>query len=137
MQPDVSPFTAADIAAIIAAPGVPMIANMNPFFEARLQQFAEVESGSRQTKEGRQGAPKDAGNWTWELARLFGQTFKQENEEPFVRFYREASRRLINSEYARDKDVDLSYLLFDMNQGNPEELSDDTILDTLRQQNRK
>ncbi len=132
-----TPFTAADIAAIIAAPLVPMISNMNPFFEARLQYFAEIESGPRQTTKGRGGAPKDAGNWTSELAKLFGQTFKQEHGEPFVRFYREASRRLINSEYVHDKDVDLNYLLFQMNQGNPEELSDGTILDTLRQQREK
>ena len=129
-QPDTNPYTAADIAAIIAAPLVPMISNMNPFFEARLQYFAEVEAGS-------QGGKFDAGSWTWELAQLFGQTFKQEHEEPFIRFYREASRRLINSAYVRDNGIDLNYLLFELRQGQTEELSDDTILETVRQQDEK
>jgi hypothetical protein len=129
-QPDTNPYTDADIAAIIAAPLVPMISNMNPFFEARLQYFAEVEADS-------QGGEFDAGSWTWELAKLFGQTFKQEHEEPFIRFYRDASHRLINSEYVRGKGIDLNYLLFEMQQGKTEELSDDTILDALRQQREK
>jgi hypothetical protein len=126
-QPDTNPYTDADIAAIIAAPLVPMISNMNPFFEARLQYFAEVVAESK-------GGKPDAGSWTWELAQLFGQTFKQEHAEPFVRFYREASRRLIESAYVRDKGIDPGYLLFKMQQGKSAELSDDTILDTLRQQ---
>jgi hypothetical protein len=129
-QPDTNPYTAADFAAIIAAPLVPMISNMNPFFEARLQHFAEVEAES-------QGGNPDAGSWTWELAQLFGQTFKEKSGEPFTRFYREASRRLINSAYVRDKGIDLNYLLFEMRQGQTEELSDDTILETVRQQDEK
>jgi len=129
-QPDTNPYTDADIAAISAAPLVPMISNMNPFFTARLQYFAEVAAESQEGK-------SDAGSWTWELAQLFAQTFKQENEEPFTRFYREASRRLINSEYVRDKVINLNFLLFEMRQGQTEELSDDTILETLRQQREK
>ena len=153
-HPDDSPYTDADVAAIIAAPHLPMISNMNPWLEARLQRIAAMETVfqggefeerdgeivpavSQDTTSGRAGSPNRAGNWTWELAQLFGQTFKQEHGEPFVRFYREASRRLINSEYVHDKGFDLSYLLFKMKQGRPEELSNETILRTLRQQRKK
>ena len=129
-HPDADPYTDADIAAIIAAPRVPMFANMNPFFEGGLQQVAATEAAS-------QGAESDPGSWTWELAQLFGQCFKPEHGEPFVRFYREASRRLINSAHVHDKGIDLNHLLFKMKQGQPEQLSDETILGTLRQQRDK
>jgi hypothetical protein len=118
---------------------------MNPFLEARLQKFAAIEVefqgaefeepdstisviGSQRTTRGR---------WTWELAQIFSQCFRRQHGEPFVRFYREASRRLINSEYVHDKGFDLSYLLFKMKQGKPEELTNGTILRTLRQQRKK
>jgi hypothetical protein len=125
---DDGPYTDADLAAIFAAPDVPMYSNMNPFLEARLQHIAaiEIESQGVDSKEG--------GNWTWELAQLFNQGFRQDYGEPFVRFYREASRSLINSDYVQDKGVDLSYLLFKMQQGKPEELSSENILDILQQQ---
>jgi hypothetical protein len=151
---DDDPYTDADLAAIFAAPGVPMFSNMNPFLEARLQHFAvnEVESqgvhskegasgnavaGSQQTESGPSGQQKGTGSWTWELAQLFNQGFGQEYGEPFVRFYREASRSLINSDYVKDKGVDLSYLLFKMQQGKPEELSSENILDILQKQLKK
>jgi hypothetical protein len=141
-HPDDTPYTDADVAAIIAAPHLPLFSNMNPFLEARLQNFAAIEVefhgaefeepdstisviGSQRTTRGR---------WTWELAQIFSQCFRRQHGEPFVRFYREASRRLINSEYVHDKGFDLSYLLFKMKQGKPEELSNGTILRTLRQQ---
>ena len=129
-KPDADPYTDADIAAIIAAPRVPMIANMNPFFEGGLQHRAATEAAS-------QGAESDAGTWTWELAQLFGQCFKGEHGEPFVRFYRDASLRLINYANVHDKGIDLNHLLFKMKHGKPEELSDETILGTLRQQRDK
>ena len=148
---DAAPYSDADVAAIIAAPRLPLISNMNPFLEARLQRCAAIETqiqggeheerdgeivlaGSQRTTEGSVGRPKGAGSWTWELAQLFNQCFSRQHGEPFVRFYREASRRLINSEYVHDKGFDLSYLLFKMKQGKPEELSNETILSTLRQQ---
>jgi hypothetical protein len=144
-HPDDAPYTDADVAAIIAAPHLPMFSNMNPYFGARLQNFAAIEVefhgaefeerdsvisviGSQRTTRGR---------WTWELAQIFSQCFRRQHGEPFVRFYREASRRLINSEYVHDKGFDLSYLLFKMKQGKPEELSNGTILRTLRQQRKK
>lgn len=83
---------------------------MNLLLEGRLQNFAAIEVefqgaefeerdsiisviGSQQTTRGR---------WTWELAQIFSQCFRRQHGEPFVRFYREASRRLINSEYVHD-----------------------------------
>jgi hypothetical protein len=152
-NPNDDPYTDADLAAIFAAPDVPMFLNMNPFLEARLQHFAviEVESqgvgskggsgnavaGSQQTQSGPIGQQKGTGSWTWELAQLFNQGFGQEYGEPFVRFYREASRSLINSDYVQDKGVDLSYLLLKMQQGKPEELSSGSILDILQKQLKK
>ncbi len=153
-HPDDDPYTDADVAAIIAAPHLPMTANMNPWFEARLQHIAATETAfqggefeerdgeidpavSQHTAEGHVGRPNRAGNWTWELAQLFSQCFGQQDGEPFVGFYREASRRLIDSEYVHDKSFDLSHLLFEMKQGKPEELSAETILRTLRQQRKK
>ena len=144
-HPDDDPYTDADVAAIIAAPHLSLFSNMNPFLEARLQKFAAIEVefqgaeceepdstisviGSQRTTSGR---------WTWELAQLFSQCFEQQDGEPFVGFYREASRRLIDSEYVHDKSFDLSHLLFEMKQGKPEELSAETILRTLRQQRKK
>ncbi len=144
-HPDDAPYTDADVAAIIAAPHLPLFSNMNPYLEARLQHFAAIEVefqgaefeernsiisvvGSQRTTRGR---------WTWVLAQIFSQCFRRQHGEPFVRFYREASRRLINSEYVHDKGFDLSYLLFKMKQGKPEELSNGTILRTLRQQRKK
>ena len=149
-----SPYTDADLAAIISAPQISIFANMNPFLEARLQHFAVIEvelqaagSGKREnviagdslpgTTSDRADQSNGFSNWTWELAQLFNQCFSREHGEPFVRFYREASRRLINSESVRDKGIDLNYLLFEMQQGKPEELSDETILDTLCQQREK
>jgi hypothetical protein len=148
---DGDPYTDADIAAIIAAPDLPMTANMNPWLDARLQHIATMEIASQggefeekdgeivpgvspQTTKGEAGRPNRAGNWTWELAQLFGQCFGQQNDEPFVEFYSEASRRLIESEYVRDKGCDLNYLLFEMKQGKLEEMSNGTILRTLREQ---
>jgi hypothetical protein len=150
-HPDDAPYTDADVAAIIAAPDLPMFTNMNPFFEARLQRLAAIETqaqggdwkesggkiilaDSQPASEGSTGRPNGAGTWTWELAQIFSQCFRQEHGEPFVSFYREASRRLIASEYVREKDFDLSYLLFKTKQGQPEELSSETILHTLVQQ---
>ncbi len=144
-HPDDAPYTDADVAAIIAAPHLPMYSNMNPYLEARLQHFAAIEVefqgaeleerdsiisviGSQRTTRGR---------WTWELAQIFSQCFRRQHGEPFVRFYREASRRLINSEYVHDKGFDLGYLLFKMKHGKPEELRNGTILRTLRQQRKK
>jgi hypothetical protein len=128
-NPADDPYTDADLAAIFAAPGVPMFSNMNPFLEGGLQQIAETEVGSQgvDSKEG-------TGSWAWELAQLFNQGFRQAYGEPFVMFYREASRRLINSDSVQDKGVDLSYLLFRMQQDKPEELSGEDILDILQQQ---
>jgi hypothetical protein len=131
---DGDPYTDADIAAIIAAPNVPMTANMNPWLDARLQHIATMETAPQHTTKGQAGCPNRAGNWTWELAQLFGQCFGQQNDEPFVGFYREASRRLIESEYVRDKGFDLNYLLFEMKQGKLEDMSNGTILRTLREQ---
>jgi hypothetical protein len=150
-HPDDSPYTDADVAAIIAAPHLPMISNMNPWMEARLQRIAAMETAfqggefeerdgeivpavSQDTPNGRADSPNRAGTWTRELAELFSQCFGRQDGEPFVGFYRESSRRLIDSEYVRDKGLDLSYLLFEMKQGKPEELSSETILSTLRQQ---
>ena len=153
-HPDDAPYTDADVAAIIAAPHLPLFSNMNPYLEARLQHFAAIEVefqgaefeernsiisvvGSQRSTRGRVGRSKGTDSWTWELAQLFSQCFRRQHGEPFVRFYREASRRLINSEYVHDKGFDLSYLLFKMQQGKPEELSNGTILRTLRQQRKK
>ena len=146
-HPDDSPYTNADVAAIIAAPHLPMISNMNPWLEARLQRIAAMETAfqdgekvaavSQHTTKGRAGSPDRAGDWTWELAQLFSQCFGRQDGEPFVGFYREASRRLIDSEYVHDKGFDLSYLLFEMKQGKPETLSTETILRTLSQQRKK
>jgi len=153
-HPDAAPYTDADAAAIIAAPRLPMISNMNPWLETRLQHLAAIEVdfqgaefeerdsiiavvGSQRTTTGRVGPPKGTGSWTWELAQLFSQCFRRQHGEPFVRFYRQASRRLINSEYVHDKGFDLSYLLFKMKQGKLEELSNGTIFRTLRQQREK
>jgi hypothetical protein len=147
-HPDDSPYTNADIAAIVAAPNVPMTANMNPWLDARLQRIAAMETafqgGEFEERDG-ELVPADsqrtiksrAGNWTWELAQLFSQCFGRQDGEPFVGFYREASRRLIESEYVQEKGLDLSYLLFETKQGEPEELSDGTILSTLREQREK
>jgi hypothetical protein len=149
-HPDDSPYTDADVAAVIAAPSLPMTANMNPWLDARLQRVAAMETAfqggkfeerngelvpavtQNSTKDGA-GHPNRAGHWTWELAQLFSQCFGRQHDEPFVGFYREASRRLIESEYVRDKGLDLNYLLFEMKKGEPEELSNETILRTLSQ----
>jgi hypothetical protein len=140
-RPD-DPYTNADVTAILAAPHLPMISNMNPFLEARLQRLAaiEVEFQVAEFKErdsnvsGVGSQRTTRGRWTWELAQLFSQCFRRQHGEPFVRFYREASRRLINSEYVHDKSIDLSDFLFNTKQGKPEELRSGTILRTLRQQ---
>jgi hypothetical protein len=124
-NPDSDLYTDADIAAIIAAPGVPLTSNMNPWLGTRLQHFAAIEAENRDAE--------SAGRWTWELAQLFSQCFGGQPGEPFIRFYREASRRLIESDHVRAKGVDLSYLLFETKQSNSDELSDDNILDTLRE----
>ena len=81
-QPDTNPYTDADIAAIIAAPLVPMISNMNPFFTARLQYFAEVAAESQEGK-------SDAGSWTWELAFNYGKTEEDQRDQALLldRFY--------------------------------------------------
>ena len=128
---DDDPYTDANLAAIFAAPGVPMFSNMNPFLEARLQHLASTEVASQGVDS------KEAGSWIWELAQLFSQGFGKEYGEPFVSFYREASRSLINSDYVQAKGVDLSYLLFKTQQGKPEELSSENILDILGQQQKK
>jgi hypothetical protein len=124
-NPASDPYTEADIAAIIAAPGVPLTSNMNPWLGTRLQHLAAIEAENQDAE--------NAGSWTWELAQLFSQCFGGQPGEPFIRFYREASRRLIGSDHVRAKSVDLSYLLFATKQSNPAELSNNNILDTLRQ----
>jgi hypothetical protein len=144
------PFSAADIAAIILAPQVPMFANMNPFFEARLQHIAvrevecrspdmakqnrEMADGSKPNPGGDSALTQGTGRWAFELGQLFNQGFRQEFGEPFVRFYREVSSRLIRSGYAQEHSVDLNDLLFKTQPGTPEEISAAAILGLLDQQ---